>query len=123
MKRSIAIWLACLVLFESLISLAIIADYEYHQDFYANVLCINKDKPELACEGKCILMQKLQEVDNPFEEGNDIEVETRAIDWVFKNIVELALFTIETPREKSDMVALGHPQNYIPILFKPPQAV
>lgn len=39
-------------------------EYYANQDFFANVLCINKDKPELACNGQCILMQKLQKASN-----------------------------------------------------------
>jgi hypothetical protein len=37
-------------------------DYYVNQDFFAKVLCINKDKPEMACNGKCILMQRLKQV-------------------------------------------------------------
>ena len=39
-----------------------LVEYYANQDFFANVLCINKDKPEMACNGKCILMQKLKRV-------------------------------------------------------------
>ena len=35
-------------------------EYYANQDFFATVLCINKDKPELKCNGQCILMQKLK---------------------------------------------------------------
>jgi hypothetical protein len=38
---------------------AIFVDYLANQSYYSNVLCVNKDKPELACKGQCILMQKL----------------------------------------------------------------
>jgi hypothetical protein len=39
----------------------ILLDYEVRKDYFAEVLCINKEKPELACEGKCILSQKLKD--------------------------------------------------------------
>lgn len=35
-------------------------DYVVHQEYFAEVLCINKDRPELNCDGKCVLMQKIQ---------------------------------------------------------------
>ena len=35
--------------------------YISNQDYIAEFLCINKDKPELACKGKCYLMQMLEE--------------------------------------------------------------
>lgn len=33
--------------------------YTLNYGYYANELCENKDKPELACHGTCQLMQKL----------------------------------------------------------------
>lgn len=36
-------------------------EYLIEKDYIAEFLCINKDKPELACEGKCYLMQQLAE--------------------------------------------------------------
>jgi hypothetical protein len=35
-------------------------EYYSNKDFFAKVLCINQDKPALACNGQCILMQKLK---------------------------------------------------------------
>lgn len=40
--------------------IAPLVEYYSNRDFFATVLCINKDKPELACKGQCILMQKLK---------------------------------------------------------------
>lgn len=37
-------------------------EYYANKDFFATVLCINKDKPEMMCNGQCILMQKLKKV-------------------------------------------------------------
>lgn len=35
-------------------------EYAINYDYISKVLCINKDKPELKCNGKCQLMQKLE---------------------------------------------------------------
>lgn len=34
-------------------------DYAVNYDYISQVLCINKDKPVLKCNGKCHLMQEL----------------------------------------------------------------
>lgn len=39
----------------------ILIDFKLNQDFIARVLCINKEKPKLACHGTCHLSKKLQE--------------------------------------------------------------
>lgn len=36
-------------------------DYVVNQDFIAEFLCINKDNPDLDCNGKCYLMTRLSE--------------------------------------------------------------
>jgi hypothetical protein len=41
--------------------LVILAGHQLNKEYIAKVLCINRDKPELACEGKCHLRQQLQQ--------------------------------------------------------------
>lgn len=38
-----------------------IAYYELNKEYITEMFCINKSRPELNCDGKCFLMQKLQE--------------------------------------------------------------
>jgi hypothetical protein len=40
--------------------LGIIAYFYSNQTYIAEVLCINKEKPAMHCEGKCFLSQKLK---------------------------------------------------------------
>ncbi len=47
----------------NLMKLAICIDFKINQDFIAEELCINKDKPELGCKGKCYLSNQLNEVE------------------------------------------------------------
>ncbi len=35
-------------------------DYVVNHDYIVEFLCINQDKPELNCDGKCYLMQQLE---------------------------------------------------------------
>lgn len=39
-----------------------VMDYLIDYEYISTVLCINKDKPELECNGKCFLMQELAKV-------------------------------------------------------------
>lgn len=38
----------------------IVADYQANKEYIMAFLCINRDKPELQCEGKCHLSKKLK---------------------------------------------------------------
>lgn len=41
--------------------LGVLAGYELNKDYISKVLCINRDKPEMHCNGQCYLKKKLQE--------------------------------------------------------------
>jgi hypothetical protein len=42
-------------------------EYTINKDFIAKVLCINKDKPELKCNGKCHLTKQLKKASDTNE--------------------------------------------------------
>lgn len=37
-----------------------IVEYYLQYDYFSKVLCLNKTRPELKCNGQCILMQRLK---------------------------------------------------------------
>jgi len=41
-----------------------LVDYAVNYDYISEVLCINKDKPELQCNGKCHLKSELAKVND-----------------------------------------------------------
>jgi len=45
-------------------------EYAFNYDYISKVLCINKDKPELNCNGKCYLMSKLAAESTSKEDKN-----------------------------------------------------
>ncbi|MET3535576.1 hypothetical protein [Chryseobacterium limigenitum] len=51
-----SIFLTLFVVFRPLVPLV---EYAVNYDYIANVLCINKSKPELHCKGKCYLGKEL----------------------------------------------------------------
>lgn len=44
--------------------------YELNIDYIIDTYCVNKDKPQLNCNGKCYLSQQLQKA-TPTQEAND----------------------------------------------------
>lgn len=61
MKKALAISLVLLVLAASAKDFVIWAGFKINQDFIAKTLCINRDKPEKHCNGKCYLSKKITE--------------------------------------------------------------
>lgn len=54
-------------------------EYALNKDYIAEVLCINREKPEMDCDGKCYLMSNLEnemDQDAPAQKGSSrIQIE------------------------------------------------
>ena len=77
MKKVISISLSALILFLTVKDLLTYAQFFINQDFISNNLCINRDKPEKMCHGKCYLKKSIQEnqeqekkIPNPVKDKN-----------------------------------------------------
>ncbi len=51
----------------NLIKIGILIDFKINQDFIAEVLCINKEKPMFMCNGKCYLSEQLKKAEEEEE--------------------------------------------------------
>lgn len=49
--------------------LIVIAGFEFNKTYIAEHLCVNKDRPEMNCEGSCFLHQKLQQNQERQDQG------------------------------------------------------
>ena len=49
----------------------VVVDYQANKEFIMEFLCINRDKPELECEGKCQLTKKLKEQQETDKQANE----------------------------------------------------
>lgn len=59
--RSVLIYILTLaVLLPSISSWGIIAHYQLNKEYIARVLCENRDKPQMHCDGKCYLAKRLK---------------------------------------------------------------
>ena len=70
MKQVVILFVAFVMLVKPLWP---VAEYVMNYDYIKNVLCENKDKPQLNCDGKCYLAKQLaaaseQNEKNPFGE-------------------------------------------------------
>ncbi|MEP7324263.1 MAG: hypothetical protein ABI761_20195, partial [Saprospiraceae bacterium] len=70
LKNIFIYFLLTAILTQSFEVIITIFEFQSNRTFYEKVLCINKNKPELACHGKCVLMQKLK---HEYEKNNDSE--------------------------------------------------
>lgn len=62
--RIISIALVALMMYKPILCTWTVIDFAINKDFIATYLCENQDRPELECQGKCFLMQKLKKQAN-----------------------------------------------------------
>ncbi len=68
--------LLLLLLVQGFFPLAIVGWYVTNKTYVATVLCENRDKPQLHCDGKCVLSQKLKKAgDQEKKAGYTIKIE------------------------------------------------
>lgn len=70
LKHIVIPLLLAIVLFQTFATVGTIVQFHVNRKYYADVLCINKNRPELACEGQCVLMKRLK---NEFDQQQDSE--------------------------------------------------
>jgi hypothetical protein len=63
-KRGTAILLILALSFQCLVKLGVIVNFSINRELIAATLCINKDRPELQCNGKCHLAKELKKTDD-----------------------------------------------------------
>jgi len=70
-KRYGTLALAILVLVNALSATLVFLDYELRKDFIAEVLCINREKPQFHCAGSCHLKKNLKKSQEAQTENPD----------------------------------------------------
>jgi len=61
MQKSFSLFILSLFIWSILAPVLTVFEYFINYDYIVEVLCINKDKPELECDGKCYLKDQLSE--------------------------------------------------------------
>ncbi|WP_411029051.1 hypothetical protein [Spongiimicrobium sp. 3-5] len=82
-KQLLAYWFILLYLLAMARPVGPLLEYIIYEDYIAEFLCINKDDIQLQCNGKCYLMQQLQEQqDNKKQNLPKIAIEEYPIGFV-----------------------------------------
>lgn len=64
LKRSLILIFALVICFQAIFQTLIMIDWKVNQDFITARYCVNKNKPELKCNGQCQLAKKMRKVEN-----------------------------------------------------------
>jgi len=81
--------------------LVIFSGYQMNKEYITSVFCINKEHPELHCDGQCFLARKLKDLDSKNKQVQDqlkrvIEAEPQFQQLAVNH--QIPFFTINTPK-------------------------
>lgn len=101
--------------------------FKINQDYIAQELCINLDKPEVMCQGKCFLDDQLAKVNTtPANQDHQTptKFEKKDIPLFYKtNKAEnLTTYSSSKPTWKSYQVAIYYYEKHLLGVFHPPQS-
>lgn len=111
-------------LVQPLYKLAVLVQFELNQSYIAQNLCVQKDKKDNACQGRCVLAERLK-ISEP-QESQDIplpnilkeEIPTQFIETLFAFDLQVEWRdTHSTPHYQSSMYCHMHVLN----LLRPPE--
>lgn len=109
---------------QCLVNMGILTYYQLNKEYIAQVLCINREKPELHCDGKCFLTEKLnqanqaEEKDIPATQQEKIEIPSFLISKHFFQFQTVIIQQIKYPLSNKHLCILPDSSG----VFHPPKA-
>lgn len=98
-------------------------DFELRKDYIAKVLCINKEKIEIGCNGQCFLMKRLNQANQKHNSGNK-QLQERFQLTLFKQVTSEIAINAFTSLPAYEFVIIGTYKilsSHTIDIFHPPQ--
>jgi len=123
LRKSVCLLLLLLIIVQSFNKLGIILAFNINQNYIAASLCVNKDKPQLHCNGRCFLAKKLRQAEQN-EEKQRAENQEKANVLFFCKLNRLELngsIINRGPQNFNPFYLKFKPSIFTNDIFKPPQ--
>lgn len=94
--------------------------YDLNKGFISQELCVNKDKPNLNCEGKCYLKKQLNKAQDQKEECNNSQSNKLTISWSVAdmNVTTLGLYQSHHNTLFAEVICI--PSSFVKEIEHPP---
>lgn len=119
--KTATLFLALFMLFKPIIPFV---EYAAFYDYIKNELCVNQDKPELKCNGKCHLKKELAKASDSEKSSDKNHTSSEVQVVFFQNIfsTQLVLFSAERTSKINTFYNQMYTFDYTDIVFHPPLA-
>lgn len=109
------------MLAKSLMMPIVYVDFKLNQEYIANVLCINRDKPEMQCNGHCVLMQKMNEARDQTSSEENQAPEKLVLETFCDALFEFQTLSRYFKKEVITACSKKLRSSYLNAVFHPPQ--
>jgi len=99
-------------------------EYYSNKEYIASVLCENRDKPALACNGKCYLEKQLKKAntqDNHNHSAPQIDLSKYPVAPIYVVVEKNEI--ADRAQKTVTYIQFNHSQKYTSSVFKPPQVI
>lgn len=126
MSRFCAITLLLLLSWQLLLKGGVLIWFWANQRYIATELCVNRDKPEMQCNGQCVLMQRLKAAEQ--EQRDAMEFPLRIVEklelayFISPTIDNLTVCQETTISARSFKDTFTRSQAHLFALIQPPEA-
>lgn len=120
-KSVLAVSIAVMVFAQSGSKFVIFCAYLVNKEYIIDVLCVNKDKPSMKCDGKCQLEKKLQE-DESRKKDPVKSIEFKAeMQWISESGLSNIFIAESNRNEPNSFYIFSLSKSFIPAVFQPPE--
>lgn len=126
LKRLLAIGLIVAMISVNFSRFVAYASFQVNKDYIAKVLCENKSRPEMHCNGKCYLMKKLKQAEEN-EKKQSVKDNFGQLDTSFfqqsseHTLVQLILISVV--QNNFPIYSYKYCNHYIKVIFRPPKQI
>lgn len=126
LNRCLAILLLVALIGSTFSRVFVYAGFEANQSYIAKVLCVNKERPWMHCNGRCYLMKKLKAATDKEKKQQEKENLNRVATSFFKVPFQM-VFTepliLQAQQFRFPTYHYRYNSSYIETIFRPPKSV
>lgn len=115
-------FLAVIMMVKALMIPVVYIDFKINQDYISRVLCINRDKPELKCNGHCVLMEKLKETQDTEQSPDNQANKKQNFETFCESLPDFQTRTFPSKSEKHRIYQILFLSHFSSDVFHPPKA-
>jgi hypothetical protein len=103
MKKMLLYFLTISLLLQASWGYVVIGAFYVNKDYFAKYLCENRDKPQLHCNGNCVLMKKIKKAQEKEKQNPTAKLKSEVYDL----INSYALFSFAPSSVEIKLLSLG----------------